>query len=82
MRGDGPRVENVSFEKRSRCLYIALAVALVCCANNEIVCLKNRRDVPRVIALVCFTLNPFKPAKRDNSRFIMFIGRLNQCYLE
>ena len=45
---------------------LAYVVALVCCANDEIliVCLKNRRDiapdhardVARAIALVCYTL--------------------------
>ena len=41
---------------------IVHVVALVYCPNDEIVCLKNRRDVARdvarAIALVCFTLLP------------------------
>ena len=36
-------------------LPIAHVVTLVCCANDKIMCLKNRRDVARAIVLVCFS---------------------------
>ena len=63
VRRDDRRDGNVTVLKKIA-LPITHVVALVCCANDEIVCLKNRRDVPRdvardvarAIALLCFTL--------------------------
>ena len=61
MRRDGRRddrcEETVTVLKKIA-VPIAFVVALVCCADDEVhvVCLKNRRDVARSIASVCFTL--------------------------
>ena len=46
VRRDGRRDENATVLKKIA-LPIAHVVALVCCGNDEIVCLKNRHDVTR-----------------------------------
>ena len=47
------------FKKIALPIALAYVLTLVCCVNDEIVCLKNRRDVARdiarAIALVCLS---------------------------